>query len=229
MFERALTCGGRLCKFHDRFLSFQSSLCLFGPVLFFETRGLQPARLLCPWGFSRQGHWSGLPCPPPGDLPYPGIEPGSPALQEDSLPFEPPGKPPPSPSSLMLGFAPPAETVLTCSQSWSLLLILGLMYIKALRSGQEFLCMHSLHVVSPEPSFSSVSRRAPYCGTFSQTHSGLRVASELEVFFLRAGVPVRAFDFGDFCAPRPALRRVSLAFIIRDMTAVLTAASPLDG
>ena len=77
-------------------------------------------------GFSRQEHWSGLPCPPPGgssqprgqtqvsgiagrfftiwitreaheywngDLPNPGIEPGSPALQEDSLPAELPGKP----------------------------------------------------------------------------------------------------------------------------------------
>jgi len=30
----------------------------------------------------------------PGDLPYPGIEPRSPTLQADSLPFEPPGKPP---------------------------------------------------------------------------------------------------------------------------------------
>ena len=28
--------------------------------------GLQPVRLLCPWGFSREEHWSGLPCPPPG-------------------------------------------------------------------------------------------------------------------------------------------------------------------
>ena len=44
-------------------------------------------------GFSRQEHWSGLPCPPPGDLPHPGIEPGSPALQADSLPSEPPGEP----------------------------------------------------------------------------------------------------------------------------------------
>ena len=35
----------------------------------------KPARLLCPWGFSRQEHWSGLPCPPPWDLPNPGIEP----------------------------------------------------------------------------------------------------------------------------------------------------------
>ena len=31
-------------------------------------------------GFSRQEHWSGLPCPPPGDLPDPGIEPVSPSL-----------------------------------------------------------------------------------------------------------------------------------------------------
>ena len=36
---------------------------------------------------------SGLPCPPPGDLPNPGIEPRSPALQMDSLSSEPPGKP----------------------------------------------------------------------------------------------------------------------------------------
>ena len=52
-----------------------------------------PARLLCPWGFSREEYWSGLPCPPPGDLPNPGTEPRSPALQVDSLPSEPPGKP----------------------------------------------------------------------------------------------------------------------------------------
>ena len=34
-------------------------------------RGLSPARLLCPWGFSRQEYRSGVPCPPPGDLPSP--------------------------------------------------------------------------------------------------------------------------------------------------------------
>ena len=43
-------------------------------------------------GFSRQEHWSGLPFPSPGDLPYPGIEPRSPALQADSLPTDPQGK-----------------------------------------------------------------------------------------------------------------------------------------
>ena len=42
------------------------------------------SRLLCPWGFSRQEYWSGLPCPPPGDLPNAGMEPSSPALQADS-------------------------------------------------------------------------------------------------------------------------------------------------
>ena len=44
-------------------------------------------------GLSRQDHWSGLPCPPPRNLPNPGIEPRSPALQADSLLSEPPGKP----------------------------------------------------------------------------------------------------------------------------------------
>ena len=42
-------------------------------------------------GFSRQEYWSGLPFPSPGDLPDQGIEPGSPALQSDALPSEPPG------------------------------------------------------------------------------------------------------------------------------------------
>ena len=44
-------------------------------------------------GFSRQEYWSGLPFPSPGNLPNPGIEPGSPALQADSSLPEPPGKP----------------------------------------------------------------------------------------------------------------------------------------
>ena len=47
---------------------------------------LQPARLLCPWGLSRQEYQSGLPCPPPRDLPNPGTEPRSPAWQTDSSP-----------------------------------------------------------------------------------------------------------------------------------------------
>ena len=60
-------------------------LCRSVMSKFLRPRGLQPAWLLCPWGYSRQEYWSWLPCPPPGDLPDPGIEPRS-ASQADSLP-----------------------------------------------------------------------------------------------------------------------------------------------
>ena len=53
--------------------------------------GLERNRLVCPWRFSRQEYWSGLPFCPPGDLPNPGIEPSSLTLQTGSLPSEPPG------------------------------------------------------------------------------------------------------------------------------------------
>ena len=43
-------------------------------------------------GFSRQEYWSGLPIPSPGYLHNPGIKLGSPALQADCLPTEPPGR-----------------------------------------------------------------------------------------------------------------------------------------
>ena len=81
-----------------------SSLCVYkfpllisipvtalGPTLMtwcMRLHGLYPTRLLCPWRFSSQEYWSGLPCPSPGDLPDSGIEPESPALQMDSLPVE---------------------------------------------------------------------------------------------------------------------------------------------
>ena len=44
-------------------------------------------------GFFSQEYWSGMPFPSPWDLPYPRIKPWSPTLQEDTIPFEPPGKP----------------------------------------------------------------------------------------------------------------------------------------
>ena len=44
-------------------------------------------------GFPRQEYWSGLPFPPPGDLPAPGIKPTSPASQADSLPLSHLGSP----------------------------------------------------------------------------------------------------------------------------------------
>ena len=57
------------------------------------TDSLQPHQAPLSRRFSRQGYWSGLSFPFPGDLPNPGIEPGSPALQADSLPSELQGKP----------------------------------------------------------------------------------------------------------------------------------------
>ena len=72
--------------------------------IYIEVKSLSHVQLFAaPWtvayqappsmGFSRQEYWSGLPFPSPGDLPNPGIEPRSPALQTDALPSEPPGKP----------------------------------------------------------------------------------------------------------------------------------------
>ena len=55
--------------------------------------GLQPTKLLYPW--NSPGKNTGMECPPPGDLPKSGSEPGSPALHVHSLPTEPPGKPTP--------------------------------------------------------------------------------------------------------------------------------------
>ena len=58
--------------------------------------GQQLVKLLCPWDFSRQEYWNGLPLPPPGDLFNQRIEPTSPvspALVADSLPAEPLGSP----------------------------------------------------------------------------------------------------------------------------------------
>ena len=71
---------------HACMLSYFSHVWLFATL---STIACQAPR---PWGFSRQEYWSGLPCLPPGNLPNPGIEPGSPTLQADSLPTELPGK-----------------------------------------------------------------------------------------------------------------------------------------
>ena len=60
-------------------------------------------------GFSRQECWSGLPFPSPGDLPDPGIEPRSPALQADVLPSEPQGKPQETPVQFLDQEDPPKK------------------------------------------------------------------------------------------------------------------------
>ena len=60
-----------------------------------ETPGTVAPQAPLSMGFSRQGYWSGWPCPPAGDLPDPGIEPGSfisPMLAGGFFTSEPPGK-----------------------------------------------------------------------------------------------------------------------------------------
>ena len=94
--------------------------------------------------FSRQEYWSGLPFPSPGDFPDPGIEPGSPELQADSLPSEPPGKPltkflvANSKKSLWFnaavpGYAPPH----LCSSFW----LLGCGHAKGRRKAKQTECI----------------------------------------------------------------------------------------
>ena len=67
---------------------------LFSPVQLFATSWTVACQAPLSMGFSRQDYWSVWPFPPPGDLPNPGIEPGSLALQADSLPSESSGKAP---------------------------------------------------------------------------------------------------------------------------------------
>ena len=69
------------------------ALSCFGHVRLSETLQTVAHQASLTMGFSRQECWSGLPFSSPGDLPDPGIESGSPALQADSLLSEPPGRP----------------------------------------------------------------------------------------------------------------------------------------
>ena len=62
-------------------------------VRLFATPWMVTYQALRSMGFSRQEYWSRLPFPSPGDLPNPGIEPASPALQADSLPLSHLGSP----------------------------------------------------------------------------------------------------------------------------------------
>ena len=74
---------------HTLVLSAQS----LSRVRLLRPHGLQPARLFCPWGSPGKSTGVGCHFLFRGNLPNPGIEPKSPALQEDSLPSEQPGKP----------------------------------------------------------------------------------------------------------------------------------------
>ena len=79
-----------MCSFY---LIFFPNCCGFSCVQLFVTLWTVACQAPLSMGFSRQEYWSGLPFPSPGDLPDPGIEPRSPALQADALTSEPRGKP----------------------------------------------------------------------------------------------------------------------------------------
>ena len=97
--------------------------------------------------FSRQGYGSGLPFPSPGDLPNPGIEPGSPALQADSLPAELQGKPFSSVQLLscvrlfVTRWTAAHQASLSITISWSLL---KLMSIESLMPSNHLILCHPL-------------------------------------------------------------------------------------
>ena len=78
---------------HVRFCACQVAVVMSDSV---QHCGLQPSSLLCPWGFSRQGYWNKLPCPPPGVFLTQGSNPRLLSLlhwHAGSLPPAPPGKP----------------------------------------------------------------------------------------------------------------------------------------
>ena len=79
----------------DTYKEFEGGLCAqsLGPDRLFTTPWTVAHQAPLSMVFSRQDYWGGLPFLPPGDLSDAGIEPGSPALQADFLPSEPPGKP----------------------------------------------------------------------------------------------------------------------------------------
>ena len=66
--------------------------CLLSLFAYFRLLETEASQAHLSMGFSRQEYWSGLPCSPPGELPNPGTESGSPVLQADSLPAKLPRK-----------------------------------------------------------------------------------------------------------------------------------------
>ena len=83
---------GTSCDRHYMYVYICVCICMcvlmlscFSRVQLFATLWTVACQAPLSIGFSRHEHWSGLPCPPPGDLPDPGIKPVSPALQDDSL------------------------------------------------------------------------------------------------------------------------------------------------
>ena len=68
-------------------------MCVLSCVQLFATPWIVACQVPLSLELFQQEYWSGLPFPPLGDLPDPGVKPGYPAFQADALTSEPPGKP----------------------------------------------------------------------------------------------------------------------------------------
>ena len=100
------------------YYNFVCMLSRFNSVQLFVTLWTVARQAPLSMRLSRQEYWSGLLFPSPGDLPGPGIKPGSPALQADSLPSEPPGKP----KNTEVGSLPLLQGILLTQElNWGLL------------------------------------------------------------------------------------------------------------
>ena len=103
--QRSLVCCSQRCrKVSDTTELLNNKVKSFSCVRLFEIPWTVAYQAPPSMGFSRQECWSGLPFPSPGDLPHPGIKPGSPALWADALPSEPLGKPWTTMAALFLVF-----------------------------------------------------------------------------------------------------------------------------
>ena len=85
--QSLVMCASKEPKIYWSYHPIACMLSRFRCVQLFATLGTIACQAPLSVGFSRQDFWSGLPCPPPGDLPNPEIEPLTPALQADSLPL----------------------------------------------------------------------------------------------------------------------------------------------
>ena len=94
--------GSKVCLCQSSLWRGCTSLCMRVRFSLFATSWTVAHQAPLSMGFSRQEYWSGLPFPSPGDLPNPGMEPLSTALQADSLLFEPLGKPMPIYTPLLM-------------------------------------------------------------------------------------------------------------------------------
>ena len=102
---------------HDNFLSKQAQVKSLSRVGLFATPWTVARQAPLSMGFSRQEYWSGLPFPSPGDLPNPGIEPGSPALRQTLYPLSHQGSPqskPNHPSKFRNSFGSLVTELPTC-------------------------------------------------------------------------------------------------------------------